>query len=101
MGAPAKALGASLANPFTQPVAGAYFAYKGAKKLAGWVNDKLTPDVPGVAAPPPPPDESKALFNELARQKTQREIRKSRGITAALTPSAPPSVPSAPTRRGW
>jgi hypothetical protein len=42
------------------------------------------PEIPRPLKPPPPPDESRARLNEIARQRTERLLRASKGRAGAF-----------------
>lgn len=49
--------------------------------MGGILGGNKPPKIPGA---PAAPDTSAAFFRELSRQRTQRELRTSKGITAAM-----------------
>ena len=51
------------------------------------------PKMPKPDAPPPPPDESAPLFKELARQATEKELRKGRGRAGSFLSPEPITTP--------
>lgn len=70
-----------------------------AKGIGGRLGMFDRPDVKEPAAPPPPPDASEALFREISRSRTEQELRKSRGRTAAMTFGPPRAAPYGGPRR--